>query len=641
MPIIKGTTRIGAIYKGTTPISAIYKGTTLIFSSYVWENYAFTNLYNSIIPSAISSKNVLDKAKISKIYANGVIENQLVQNGESEKTSITAGNVKVIQYQFNCVSGHKYLCSIFTKTTGTPDTLRLRTYFSSTVATTITPTSNYSQNNIIVSANQTSATGSFEVQYIKNDSVFDGDVWAKECEIFDLTLMFGTGNEPTTLTDNRIQKLLNRGYIDYNAGSYKGTDISEFSSEPYNLLGLDRTEGTLSGYSETTLRDFDTTKYYIGLNIANNYAPSNVSLVSYNSTSFTLNCSNGYGIGLPIIVISGKTYTIEYTNSGTGTNSVFVSWYDVNGKWISYKAVSSSGSTATAPSEAYFGVIVFRPDGEQTYSNICFHETGTRTGYAPHTQPQTLSLRYQGNGALSAHDTLEITDTNWVFTKNVGVVDLATLTWTSTNYGYSSKIETAKPDNTNSITEKYMYSSNFRTEANTWGWANNYIGVNTTSTPTGTLYYELATPQVITIPRKRLGVVDMGSLNWNYETIASWSIGGRFYINLSSLGIKTNSSVEAIPNIYQYIYNLVATNQAGGTNDNVIYQYQSVIYIHNSQYNTSTLTDFKNSLSGVYLFYETNEEVADITTQLGIESGGTLTSDSLVLPNVDTLIKCK
>ena len=77
MPLYKGNKNINAIYKGTTQISAIYKGTILVYSSAFWQSLLYSYLYNDLIPTTIGNKNVLDKAKVSKIYANGVVENQL------------------------------------------------------------------------------------------------------------------------------------------------------------------------------------------------------------------------------------------------------------------------------------------------------------------------------------------------------------------------------------------------------------------------------------------------------------------------------------------------------------------------------------------------------------------------------------
>ena len=46
-------------------------------------------------------------------------------------------------------------------------------------------------------------------------------------------------------------------------------------------------------------------------------------------------------------------------------------------------------------------------------------------------------------------------------------------------------------------------------------------------------------------------------------------------------------------------------------------------------------------MAGVYLFYETENEVSDFDNIAQINAGGSITSDSEVLPNVNFEIKCK
>ena len=133
------------------------------------------------------------------------------------------------------------------------------------------------------------------------------------------------------------------------------------------------------------------------------------------------------------------------------------------------------------------------------------------------------------------------------------------------------------------------------------------------------LEHQLATPQVVRIPKKHLAVVDLGTLDWTYNS-------GRFYVALK--GIKKASSYDAIPNLYCSKYLTASKRQIDngspdkiiGTSDNIEY-----IYIIDSAYTDATT--FKQAVSGIYLFYETQDEVADILSDINIEAGGTLTSN--------------
>ena len=359
MPLKKGNTNIGAIYKGTTQIAKIYKGTTLLFENAKWLDYLFNYLYHSLIPTTIDNKAAQDKAKLTKISGNGVVENQLLDISTATTTtngvtftnngdgSYTISGTATALIQFHPLSSaltvyanHKYLLMGLNWATGSSSTYDFRvggnTFYENGIVTQATTV--FSQVYFVIRSGVTLNSVRVRPQYI------------------DLTLMFGTGNEPTTLTDNRIQALLNRGYIAYNTGSYKNSKVGEIE---------------------------------------------------------TFNTNN------------------------------------------------------------------------QLLDTI--------------TLPGLLDL----NGAINSHDTFEITNTGYVFTRNVGI---------------------------------RAYQSGDESLAN--------VLTDLTNT-----YYPLATPQVITIPKKHLGCVDLGTLNWQKD---SYTYGGqsvyRFKAQVS--GIKVTTSTSTIHNLY-------------------------------------------------------------------------------------------
>ena len=65
------------------------------------------------------------------------------------------------------------------------------------------------------------------------------------------------------------------------------------------------------------------------------------------------------------------------------------------------------------------------------------------------------------------------------------------------------------------------------------------------------------------------------------------------------------------------------------------------IWFYDSSKASLNGTQFAQSLVGQYLFYETESEVADIENVVDIESGGTITTDSEVLANIELSVKCK
>ena len=159
---------------------------------------------------------------------------------------------------------------------------------------------------------------------------------------------------------------------------------------------------------------------------------------------------------------------------------------------------------------------------------------------------------------------------------------------------------------------------------------------NTVLTDLTNTLYQLATPQVITIPRKHLGVVDLGSLNWT----SSRSYGA-YSSGLSTLAKKPSNN-NTIPNIYCSLYTTSYRSNYSNSNRKLITIDQSGdLDIEDSSLIGLTNAQIQAKLSGVLLFYETENEVADITDTFDIQSGGTINTDSNVLPNADFLMKCK
>lgn len=616
-------------------------------NSFKWLPYSYEYLYNSLIPETISGKGVKNKAKVSKIYANGVVENQLLRarnqtttsNGltyvYSEDGSLTiTGTATAYSYLYLGINNsdyipytanHTYLCYV-------------------NLSGTITGSYRFSFLDISSSGNQqrlvkptSSGTGrsyvAFETGCVVNITI--------KPAITDLTLREGAGNEPTTLTDNRVQAILNRGYIAYNTGTYKSTDISEFSSEPYNLFDGELTRGNIS--SSTGQAD----------QTGNNIRSSNYIKVN-NGSSLNIewdrpSCNTAVN-GFCYLYIYQYDENYNYLNSETSIN---IASYNLtllsNTKYIRFKIYSNN-------LPAYQNLT-------SEIVKLCIHIQGTRTGYAPHQTFSPLSFIYQGNGALNSHDTFEITSTEYVFTKELVKVDLSTITFNyqsgntnifgqylqvSNNYAYykggidytslanSILIGYTQVMPTGDLTSMPDKSFMIRKVSNTYTalciirddtYNNNVEGFRT-FIKNQEMWCELNTPQVIRIPKKHLGIVKIRDLSWSYQ-----STDKVFYTKVSSKAIDNT-------NIYCSLYvngtwnknnTISSDNYAGGT--------KNEINIHDERF--TSVSDMLNSIGDYYIFFETQNEVPDIADTIGIEKGGTITSNSQVLPNVDFKIKCK
>ena len=615
-------------------------------NAFKWLPYSFEYLYNSLIPQTISGKNVKNKARIKKIYGNSAVVNQLVQNGNFESstgwnavrgdlvvnnnsatiscnTANTGWGVyKNIGITFN--TNHKYLIcfDVNLNSSSTEVYGSLGGGNNELFATPI-------QNKLIRVAHiyTNVGTGNTNITiYGRNGAGTIGDTMKLEnVQLIDLTQEYPF-DAPTTLTDNRVQNILNGGYIPYNTGEIKDTIISEIESEPYNLFDGVLEHGTIS--NNGTLgnnSDYVRTPTYIEVlpnisyTIETTRANTRVDVFQYDSEhNFILRNAN----------INGTSFTMEN-----------------NTKYIKFRALDSRDSSITIPLDL----------------PICFHRTGTRTGYAPYTTPSkiTLPAPVSVSGVGTSQDTFAITKTAYEWTRNNWEYTFdGSETWTlEGDYGkyyapmnisvYAKGIASSLVGNL--LCDKYAtvpqatMSSNDKTVS--IGVSDNTKTVcvrdtaNITSSATAqsvmtgkTVKFQLATPQVINIPRKHLGVVKINQLTFEYRGDLQ---SGCFVSNsLSSFNAKGGDNY--------YIVSFLNGGQTSyGSLANMSMRIATSTQMAMIDKSCSTVQQFLDKHGNEYLFYETENEVADIDFEIDVEAGGTITSDSDVLPNVDFDYKCK
>lgn len=267
----------------------------------------------------------------------------------------------------------------------------------------------------------------------------------------------------------------------------------------------------------------------------------------------------------------------------------------------------------------------------------------------------TLPFVYQGGGINTARNTWVRTDTEEIFTRqvwdytftgseNVTVLNTATDTnnveWTR----YSITVVNNLSKN-HAANVMFDYSSQFTfgdTASSTVGYRldfrtnNIYIIFKTSDFSNGSamasalanhsIEYELNTPQEVRIPRDKLGIVDLGSLTWTYD---SYNLS--FYAYLPYCKQCTYGSSELPPNLFceKYInkntyYLRQSDNMIISTNNNQLPE-NARILIKDTSFGTDA-TAFKASVAGQYLFYETSSTVTPLSGTLGIEAGGSVTT---------------
>ena len=626
-----------------------------------WLTYPFEFLYHSLIPTQINGSKVQDKARLTKISGNGVVENQLVQELNSTNNSIgfwygvhhtvsysnnvatltTTGANSGIDFGTNAtisfVQGHKYLAIFNIKSSVAGRKVRPQLSANQAGEDVTLGTNNYIAQ--IISYSVASATSRFAILIFNSETNDTFEV--SDMQLIDLTLMFGAGNEPTTLTDNRIQALLNRGYIPYNAGSYKNSRVGEIECEPYNLFDDEWEVGGINGSGVENTNSFNAKTGFIKISPSKNYSventtfttdnsSSNIAVAEYDENKNFLRITNLYAANT-------GTYTLKYANS------IF-----------SYNA---SSDTHYIKVRLYIQNYDFNnnlPTGA-----FCIHLTGTRTGYAPYQAPTKITLNglLELNGAINSHDTFEITKTDYVFTRSVWNVDLGSLTWSyNSQSGHerfisSSFVGKAPSDNAivpnilcakyltvaanelysngSSVKDMTLYSSNHLQVSD-----NSYNDANTfKSAMSGiTLYYELALPQVISIPRKHLGCYTfkgneyVSVVNTNSQNIVSVLINVAYY-----------SNVDGTENNKVYLYNALTR-----TYQSAVYNESNSLYFNGTRLvinlGKTTAEDTLKELIGKTIFYETDAEVSDFDNIAQINAGGSINANEFSA-NFDQVIE--
>lgn len=320
---------------------------------------------------------------------------------------------------------------------------------------------------------------------------------------YDLTLMFGSGNEPTSVEE--FEKMFPADYYPYAAGEIVSAGVESIVKQGKNLFDY-------------------TDKIYYGANVSK---VENGVIYTKGATTTVLN--------IPTIV--GSKYTLSFKVKSSGANQGGLRWSLQTGKNTSYAHDSSliKSEVGYAANAEYQAVATFVATTD--FVSLCtimlmvydvqLENGDTATGYSPFYQteypiPEAIrNLPGYGWSAGTARNYVDYENKRYV--QCVGSVDLGTLTWKN---GESVSFETHEL-NGQKLTKSYGIAPNFvcpkystKTQNAMWGKTSitgitananvdGYVYVNDTSYTDVTafkqamqgviLYYELATPIVTDI----------------------------------------------------------------------------------------------------------------------------------------------
>lgn len=334
-------------------------------------------------------------------------------------------------------------------------------------------------------------------------------------QLFDLTQMFGSGNEPSIPAEFRA--MFPDDYYPYNAGELKTIIPTSIEASGINLLNLVGRKEILSdtvGYRFPTdaYSEIDTYVYYKGVSPNGYLASEKVVEATVLSSSVIVKTADnigadGYGVGIPLTVVPSTTYYIKYTASASGVVSI---GYLNSSKMVIDYSWTISNNQFTTPGDCRYVLLVFRLNTHgtsATFENICVSTVQTNEYQPYHKYRADIpSSKYFPDGmrsAGSAYDEINFLSQKAI--KRIGAVDLGTLSWGSntgtypTNSFYSIGFTDAKGNTTNIISNGKFYNI----YANSGG---NIIAITDSdekydsseafkSAMSGVmLYYELATP---------------------------------------------------------------------------------------------------------------------------------------------------
>ena len=367
-------------------------------------------------------------AKAGAVMAVGgktVVWNQLASIKTAASTDMNFLNVKIPTNAFRLK--HKYYFSdVATESDGTDFTFSTVGFWNATMDKYVRLATNTIRKNgksAIVASWTALPDGTSEndltnivFQYIGANSAEDSRVLAEDLTCIDLTLLYGTGNEPTDATDPRIAQIeaYAAAHPEYNAGELMSALVDEVDVMGANIL---RPSGTFP------------------------YSANGITAIRNQDSTITI---NGKASGYPYFEVGrlqlqkGKTYFISSaTRIMLLKDGVRIVVHD-----------STEGFTSDKDYPDVFLEYAISPN--QTFSNTVVAlivSVGSRWDYSPYsltTYPipsAVQALPGYGWSAGSVANTVERVDNGWQYVQRVGSVDLGTLDYTKEENTFRAKLQ--------------------------------------------------------------------------------------------------------------------------------------------------------------------------------------------------------
>ena len=258
--------------------------------------------------------------------------------------------------------------------------------------------------------------------------------------LYDLTMMFGDGNEPT---EEEFFKLFPNHYYPYNTGELMSLNTQSIKTVGFNQLNLMRTEMVGIYSTPTTPKDFNENQIWATTMDGYSYNFNTMTLLdklTESEISFTRIYNNSYyGLGFPIKVFPDTSY---YVNADNISNYIIsIGFFDYRGVNIRH-LLNQQNKTFTTPADCVWCVVVFVPNETNlkvTVKNpvLNLSHTGYRNGeYEVYKQEERqLPIKTYFPNGMNANDYAfdELTQTHAI--QRVKVVNVEDMGWKMSDEG--------------------------------------------------------------------------------------------------------------------------------------------------------------------------------------------------------------
>lgn len=295
--------------------------------------------------------------------------------------------------------------------------------------------------------------------------------------LIDLTLMFGSGNEPTTVEE--FEKMFPADYYPYNAGEIVSAGTESVVEQGANLLLLtpDLPLANIDYVFENTAKRIIKPGELVYAMSANNYYKkatidrSEIGISSFHSSDSTV-FDAGYGLGIGIALVAGKMYKVGFKRYPSCSGCLGFAFYDANGNWLSSGSILTveAGGTISVPPDTRYSVAVIRR--ANNLANIGLYDISVvpadvSTAYAPYHSnvyqiPEAIkALPGYGWSAGTARNYIDYENKKYV--QCVGSLDLGTKNWLMykdgdyTPFFYLNAVSDIRGGTSNFLCPKYQY----------------------------------------------------------------------------------------------------------------------------------------------------------------------------------------